>query len=281
MFENVNMKDLHAAAFILVVLTLLSQSTCLHLKPPIIKIDRRLCFNQMIPLHLSAIRVSHLNSSNKGNPDPSHDRNKDSFILRALFSFSELLGELTNPNKKSTLPSTAMEVRSSSADTNDLDLTSTNAVDTDTIEQIGTKIKEEYEKIFWATGQMDTSLWMDNCTFSDPFSSFGGPGSTQRFKNNADNLGRFLINPKLRITSYNIEYIKGDLGRTSANVVVGWVFSSKLKLPWRPVLAAAGETSHSLNPDNGLIERYQERWKSDTWEVIKRLFVPARDKNEE
>ena len=31
------------------------------------------------------------------------------------------------------------------------------------------------------------------------------------------------------------------------NVVrVGWVFSSHLKLPWRPVLAAAGTTTHFL-----------------------------------
>ena len=44
----------------------------------------------------------------------------------------------------------------------------------------------------------------------------------------------------------------------------------------RPVLAAAGETSHFIDTDTGLIVRYEERWKSDPWEVVKRLFVPGK-----
>ena len=44
----------------------------------------------------------------------------------------------------------------------------------------------------------------------------------------------------------------GDIMNTMKNtktynvVSIGWVFSSQLKLPWRPVLAAAGTTTHYL-----------------------------------
>ena len=94
----------------------------------------------------------------------------------------------------------------------------------------------------------------------DPFSSFGGEGSTARFKKNADNLGKLVLNPSMRITNYNIDYsseegsveIKknknDDLSGCYDCVRVGLVFSSKLNLPWKPVLAAAGETRHYLDP---------------------------------
>jgi hypothetical protein len=113
------------------------------------------------------------------------------------------------------------------------------------------------------------ALFADNCTFADPFSSFGGPGSRDRFKKNADSLGKLVIDPTLKITSFDVE--------EEANVVkVGWVFSSRLKLPWRPILAAAGETSHFLDEETGLIIRYEERWKSKPWDVVARLFVPSK-----
>ena len=117
---------------------------------------------------------------------------------------------------------------------------------------------------------MDMSLWATNATFADPFSSFGGEDSLIRFKKNADNLGKFIINPKLRITSYSIDNEDGT------NVIrVGWIYSSNLKLPWTPILAAAGETSHYLDTNN-IIVKYQERWKSRVSEVLLRLLKPSK-----
>lgn len=75
-------------------------------------------------------------------------------------------------------------------------------VTTAQFDEIAQNILDEYKAIFWATGNMDTSLWTDNCTFADPFSSFGGKGSTARFKANADNLGKFVVDPSIRITSF-------------------------------------------------------------------------------
>ena len=173
-------------------------------------------------------------------------------LLQGLFVASEWMGRLTNLNQ-STKPSSLNKSSLSSL----------------SFSQTANKIREEYENIFWATGNMDLSLWEDNCTFSDPFSSFGGKGSSLRFKKNADNLGKFLLSPRLRITSFTSD-------EASKEVIIGWTFRANLKLPWNPVLAAAGETSHKLSTSTGRIEEYSERWKTDVWEVVKRLFVPGK-----
>jgi len=96
-------------------------------------------------------------------------------------------------------------------------------------DQIAQNILDEYKAIFWATGNMDTSLWTDTCTFADPFSSFGGKGSTTRFKSNADNLGRFVVEPSIRITSF-------EANAEDYTVIVGerhhrfYLFSMKINM---------------------------------------------------
>ena len=110
---------------------------------------------------------------------------------------------------------------------------------------------------------MDLSLWEDNCTFSDPFYSFGGTGSLARFQNNAKNLGKYVENPTIKIISSTL---------IDDVVTVSWNFKSKLTLPWRPILAAAGDTKHYLNKNTNRIERYEERWKSKPLDVVIRLF---------
>ena len=77
----------------------------------------------------------------------------------------------------------------------------------------------------------------------------------------------------------NEKGIVDDIARTYDCVRVSWIFSSKLNFPWKPILAAAGETFHYLDPYTGLIVRYEETWKSKPWDVVKRLFIPTKDKN--
>lgn len=38
-------------------------------------------------------------------------------------------------------------------------------------------------------------------------------------------------------------------------------------LPWRPLLAAAGSTTHVIDPASGLVVEHQERWKADPAQV--------------
>lgn len=135
------------------------------------------------------------------------------------------------------------------------------------LSSLATSLKEDYEKVFWATGDMNMDLYASNCTFSDPFSSFGGEGSTKRFKNNADSLGKLIISPKCKVSRVDVDAV-------AKSVSVEWSFTSLLSLPWRPVLSAAGITTHFIN-DGGKIIKYEERWKSKPVDVVLRLFKPS------
>ena len=134
-------------------------------------------------------------------------------------------------------------------------------------------IEKEYEDVFWVRGSMNLELWEDDCLFADPFSSFGGPGSSRRFKKNADALAGLVDQATIKAKVTSVETSKTESGLDT--VKVGWSFSAKLKLPWKPVLAAAGVTSHELSPVTGKIISYREAWKSKPGEVVKRLFVPS------
>ena len=109
-------------------------------------------------------------------PQPGYINEKTG---KFLFGAAELLAALTSGLKPGSSPT----------------FDSVNIKTAVNIQEIGQLIKNEYEKIFWATGNMDTSLWSSNATFSDPFSSFGGEGSTRRFKQNANQLGALVLGP--------------------------------------------------------------------------------------
>lgn len=171
---------------------------------------------------------------------------------RGLFAITEIFGQLIGGSDEKRSSTRSRPRRLSTLDMSKI-------------------IRSEYENIFWITGNMNMDLWEDNCVFADPFSSFGGEGSTLRFKRNADALGSLVLNPTIKITECTTTTDPaGDI------VKVGWIFSSTLKLPWRPVLAAAGVTSHYLSAQSGKIVRYEESWRSNPWDVVKRLFVPSR-----
>lgn len=158
------------------------------------------------------------------------EKNSEQATNKAIFALTEAYGSISslfNP-RRAAYSSTAQKT-----------------------ESIPLRIKEEYENLFWVTGNMDMSLWTDDCTFADPFSSFGGKGSLARFKKNADNLGGLVVNPLSKITSFEVitpvdeiglqvisKYLKSDkIDLSDVDVVrIGWSFTGKLKLPWNPVL---------------------------------------------
>ena len=132
------------------------------------------------------------------------------------------------------------------------------------------------------------SLWEENCTFSDPFTYFGGNNSLKRFKTNADNFSKFIRNPISKVTSVELieqqplpqksyTTIAYDAVNENVDIIkVNWTFKSTLSFPWRPILAASGETSHYISNKSGKIMLYEERWKSNKLDVIKRIFIPGR-----
>jgi hypothetical protein len=54
-----------------------------------------------------------------------------------------------------------------------------------------------------------------------------------------------------------------------------WRFSSILKLPWRPRLAAAGATTYVFDEKTGLVVQHIEEWDVEARKVIQQLLKPA------
>lgn len=192
---------------------------------------------------------------------PGDNLGGDAFT-QALFSFTETFSKFLPRVPTQTKEERIQGISSSSS----------SAIAGKSVAQMEAILVKEYENIFWVTGNMDLNLWEDDCTFADPFSSFGGPGSSRRFQRNAAALGSLVRNPRITLTS--VETLV-DAESSSPVVKIGWAFSSKLALPWRPLLAAAGTTSHFLSPGTGKIRRYEEVWKSRSLDVVRRLFVPT------
>lgn len=140
-----------------------------------------------------------------------------------------------------------------------------------TLEEIATQLAKDYENTFWASGDVDVSLFATNCTFQDPFSSFGGIDSRDRFKRNADNFSKLIINPSGRS-------LYSRINKEENVISIGWIVSTQLKLPWKPTLAATGETDHYINIRTAKIDKYVEKWKSKPIDVILRLLKPTQEK---
>lgn len=143
--------------------------------------------------------------------------------------------------------------------------------------EMATLIRKEYENIFFLSGNMNVALYSPNCEFIDPFNSFNG---TARFKRNADNFAKFVVDPKIVINDVRVilanemDTSRGWDGGLGVDCVrVDWIFSSKLNLfnILKPTLAASGYTYHFID-GNYKIFRYKEVWKTDPLVVISRLF---------
>ena len=89
---------------------------------------------------------------------------------------------------------------------------------------------------------------------------------TARFRKNVANLGGFMRNIQLEITSFDEQ---------EDRVETEWRFSCTLALPWRPQLKAAGGTTHVFGT-SGLVEKHIERWAIDPSVVVKQLFTPGK-----
>jgi hypothetical protein len=169
--------------------------------------------------------------------------------LKAAWIASEQFGKLlasseTNVNK------TKMEGRSASARK------------LDRMEVIA-EIKNDYEKNYFVGGIAEMRGYSDDCVFSDPFVSFKG---TARFKTNVANFSNALREVDVKVNK--IEDV-------NEGVKAYWRFSGIIDaLPWRPKLAASGNTIHVLNEDN-LVVKHIEAWDVDPMIVLKSLLVPA------
>ncbi|CAM9854260.1 unnamed protein product [Laminaria digitata] len=128
------------------------------------------------------------------------------------------------------------------------------------------RLKTDFDRFYFVTGQMDLDLYEEDCTFADPFVAFDG---RQRFKNNLDNLGSLMQDVSLDVSSWE---------ETDASIKTKWRFRCVLGLPWKPTLAAAGGTEFFFNQDSGRIERHVESWEIEPIDALKQLIRPGRKK---
>eukprot|EP00903_Cladosiphon_okamuranus_P009328 g8897.t1 len=128
------------------------------------------------------------------------------------------------------------------------------------------RLKTDFDRFYFVTGQMDLDLYEPDCVFADPFVAFEG---RERFKNNLDNLGSLMQDVSLDVTSWKVE---------EASLKTKWRFRCVLGLPWKPTLAAAGGTEFFFNKDSGRIERHVESWEIEPIDALKQLIRPGRKK---
>jgi hypothetical protein len=127
-------------------------------------------------------------------------------------------------------------------------------------------IRADYEAVYFVSGKGDLAAYDPDCYFADPFAGFSG---TARFVRNVSNLGSTLSDVRLKLTAFEEDESAGTI-RTA------WTFSGVVDaLPWRPRLAAAGSTTHTLDPASGRVVRHIEAWSSSPGEVVAALLRPA------
>ncbi len=127
-------------------------------------------------------------------------------------------------------------------------------------------IRADYEQVYFVSGRGDLAAYAPDCYFADPFAGFTG---TDRFVRNVSNLGSTLSDVKLSLTSFEAD----EAART---VRTAWKFSGVVNaLPWRPRLAAAGSTTHTVDQDSGRVVRHIEAWSSSPGQVVAALIRPA------
>lgn len=130
-------------------------------------------------------------------------------------------------------------------------------------EQAIASIKEDYAKNYFISGAGDMAAYDPQCLFADPFAGFNG---VQRFQRNVSNLGGLMQDTRLDILSFE----EGE-----QELRTRWRFSATLDLPWRPILAAAGGTTHVFDPDTGLVVKHIESWDVEPARVVRQLLKPS------
>jgi len=91
-----------------------------------------------------------------------------------------------------------------------------------------TRLRVDYEREYFVTGNMDEDLYLEDCLFADDFASFRG---LSRFKANLENLGSFIVDYDLNLLALEVQ--SEDPLIVQSRVLV----KLQLGLPWKPVLA--------------------------------------------
>lgn len=100
-----------------------------------------------------------------------------------------------------------------------------------TIDETIRRIRDDNERQYFLSGQIDALIYDTDCIFADPFVSFTG---RDRFMENLQNLGSFITKYSAKPISYIVE---NEDSSENPVVITKFMVKLELNLPWRPVLA--------------------------------------------
>mmetsp|Transcript_19555 Transcript_19555/g.45468 ORF Transcript_19555/g.45468 Transcript_19555/m.45468 type:complete len:292 (+) Transcript_19555:57-932(+) len=146
-----------------------------------------------------------------------------------------------------------------------------------TAEELIERLRVDYDRNYFLTGDVDVPLYTQDCEFADPFTSFRG---RDRFVSNLKNLAGGFI------TAFNVKLLDYE---ASSPDVEPLVVTSRLRvilelgLPWRPTLGWVWGVTHECGPqvesDGSTAWRcflHRESWEIEPSKGVEMLFKPGR-----
>lgn len=119
-------------------------------------------------------------------------------------------------------------------------------------------------KGYYITGQLNTTLFRDDCWFEGPDPDMPVQG-LRKYINAASQ----LFDRK----QSQAELLALDIVNDHT-IVAQWRMNGVLRLPWKPTLPEwTGTTTYHFD-DEGLIYRHEEDWDMSVWQAFMRTFAP-------
>eukprot|EP00291_Cryptomonas_curvata_P005666 CAMPEP_0172196674 /NCGR_PEP_ID=MMETSP1050-20130122/26967_1 /TAXON_ID=233186 /ORGANISM="Cryptomonas curvata, Strain CCAP979/52" /LENGTH=158 /DNA_ID=CAMNT_0012873019 /DNA_START=175 /DNA_END=648 /DNA_ORIENTATION=- len=132
--------------------------------------------------------MSDKGTDNEGKPRESDSESREaSFVGKAAWISAELLGNLASAFQGGdSKPPKIQNILTDSFLSRDEALE---------------RLKREYERSYFISGEMDIDLYTEDCLFADPFASFRG---RERFRRNLANLGLLVSAADTRLLSLDV-----------------------------------------------------------------------------
>jgi len=151
-------------------------------------------------------------------------------------------------------------------------------------EELVSRLRADYDRSYFLTGDVDVELYSEDCEFSDPFAAFRG---RDRFVQNLRNLaGGFITDFRVKLLDLDVEDGVETEGASDVVVRSRLRVVLELALPWRPVLGWIWGVRHecqvqpgSLSGDGGYVWRcvaHRESWEVAPAEGVAQIFRPGK-----
>lgn len=196
-----------------------------------------------------------MNNETTNTPSSTPDSQPQNLLLKAAWYGSEFLGIAASlfraPKNAVNTPVTSPE----------LAIDESGIIDRASIAE---KIKEDFERSYFVTGDLTLGAYEENCEFADPAGSFKG---LRRFKRNCTNFGSLIEKSDMKLLKWEDSEDK-SIGH--------WRFSCILSFPWKPILSATGYTEYYFDDKSGKVSRHVENWNVPKMALLKQILRPSR-----